>query len=56
MALLYLLYKNNKWLKMEPDELYKMAVDVAQSRPEYKEEITRLVQKMLQINLVSRIE
>jgi death on curing protein len=56
MALLLFLSKNRKWLRMPPDELYKMAVDVAQSKADYKDEVTRLVQKMIHVNLVNWID
>lgn len=51
-TLLYFLYKNGKWLKVENEELYTFSLWIAQSRPEYKNEVTSAIKKFLLKNIV----
>ena len=52
-ALLVFLYKNNKWIKVDTQELYNFTVWVASSPPKFKEEAVRAVEKFLKAHMVT---
>lgn len=41
------LHLNNKWLKVDHQELYNFAIWVAQSPPKFKEETVRAIEKFI---------
>lgn len=45
MTLLFFLYKNGKWLNIDNNQLYNVAVGVAKSRPRSKDKIIRWLEK-----------
>lgn len=45
MTLLFFLYKNGKWINIDNDRLYKVAVGVAESKPKSKDKIIRWLEK-----------
>lgn len=47
MTLLVYLGINNKWLNIDPYEFYKLAIKVAASKPEQKEKIIKLIEKII---------
>ncbi len=51
-TLLYFLYKNNKWLRVDNQELYNFAKWVASSSPKLKNEIVRAAEKFINAYLV----
>lgn len=51
-TMLVFLYKNNKWLKVDNQELYNFAVWVAQSPPKLREEVMLGIRKFLNTYLV----
>jgi death-on-curing family protein len=51
-ALLVLLHKNKKWLKVDTKELYNFAVWVAESPAKLKDSVIKGIQDFLQIYLV----
>jgi death-on-curing family protein len=51
-ALFIFLYKNNKWLKIDNQELYNFAIWVAQSPASLKPEVVKAVEKFLVGHLV----
>jgi death-on-curing family protein len=53
-TLLYFLYKNNKWLKIDNQRLYNFAVWVAESDASYKEETIMAIERMLRDNIIKR--
>lgn len=53
MSLLYLLYKNGKWLRMDNIELYNFAKGIARSKPESRDEITLRIQTVIKKYLVN---
>lgn len=55
-TLLILLYKNNKWLKVDNQELYNFAVWVAQSPAELKDQVVAGINKFLNKYLVGNIK
>lgn len=52
MSLLYFLGKNDKWVGISNDELYKFAKDVAKSHPENKESVIIQIQETLKKHLI----
>lgn len=52
--LLYFLYKNNKWLKIDNIELYRFAKWVAESNPRFKTEVVAAIEKFVKTYLISR--
>ncbi len=52
-TLLYFLYKNNKWLKVDNQELYNFARWVAESNPRLKEETVKAAEKFIQTYIVA---
>lgn len=53
-TLLFFLYKNKKWMKLDNQELYNFAVWVAQSNPKVKDATAQAIQKFLKTYIVSR--
>ena len=53
-TLLVFLHKNNKWLKVDNQELYNFAVWVAQSPAKLKSEVTDGISKFLKTYLVNK--
>ena len=51
MTMLYLLYKNNKWIKMSNENLYNFAKGIAKSKPASREKIIIQIQKTLKKHL-----
>lgn len=51
-TLLFFLYKNKKWMKLDNQELYNFAVWVAQSNPKVKDETIQAIQKFLKTYMV----
>ncbi len=51
-ALLYFLYKNKKWLKVDNQEFYNFAKWVAASNPKLKKETVAAVEKFLKTYIV----
>lgn len=50
-TLLYFLYKNKKWLKLDNQELYNFAVWVAESNPKVKDATVSAIQKFIKTYL-----
>jgi death-on-curing family protein len=50
-TLLTFLFINNKWLKVDAQELYNFTVWVAQSPPQFKEQVVSAIQKFIKDNL-----
>lgn len=46
-TLLVFLSLNGKWLKVNPEALYQMAVDVAASKPSYKDSVVKEIKRFL---------
>ncbi|MBI5220349.1 MAG: type II toxin-antitoxin system death-on-curing family toxin [Candidatus Liptonbacteria bacterium] len=53
MTLLYFLYKNNKWLEVDNQQLYLRAVSVAKSIPQQKEKAVADLGKFIRAYLAS---
>jgi len=53
MTLLFFLYKNEKWLDMGNEELYRVAVGVAKSKPKSKDSIIRWLEITLTKHLIN---
>jgi death on curing protein len=53
-TLLYFLYKNNKWLKIDNQRLYNFARWVAESDASLKNETVLAVEKILEDNIVKK--
>ncbi len=51
-TLFVFLYKNKKWIKADPQELYNFTVWVAQSPPKVKDETVKAIEKFLKAYLV----
>jgi len=47
-----LLYKNNKWMKVDNQELYNFAVWVAQSNPKLKNQVIDAIEKFFETYMV----
>jgi death on curing protein len=52
VTLFYVLYKNNKWLKVSTEILYNFAVWVAESIPDAKDEVLQYIEKFLKKYMV----
>jgi len=52
MTLLYYLYRNQKWLKVEAQSLYRFSLWVAESPADYKQEVIQAIEKFISKNLV----
>lgn len=52
MTLFFFLYKNGKWLSVEDNQLYEIAVGVARSKPKSKEKIVRWLEETLNQHLI----
>ena len=55
-VLFVFLHKNNKWLKVDTQELYNFTVWVAQSPSTVKDETVKATEKFLKIHLVNLAE
>ena len=51
MCLLYFLHKNNKWIYISNDRLYRFAKHVAASRPKKREPIIKHIHDFLESNV-----
>jgi len=51
-TLLYFLFKNKKWLRVDNQELYNFAKWVAESNPKLKEETVKAIEKFVKTYLV----
>lgn len=51
-ALLYFLYKNKKWLRVDNQELYNFAKWVAESNPKLKTETVRAAEKFIKSYII----
>jgi len=52
-TLFVFLYKNKKWIKVDSQELYNFTVWVAQSPPQFKDEVFNATEKFLKTNVVN---
>ena len=52
-TMLVFLNKNKKWLKVDNQALYNFAIWVAQSPPEFKDQVVSAINKFIRINIVS---
>ncbi len=52
-TLIYFLYKNKKWIKVNSQELYNFAMWVTQSPPEAKNEVVQYIEKFIKKHLIS---
>jgi len=53
MTLLFFLYKNGKWLKIDNEQLYRVAVGVAESKSKSKDSIIRWLEKTISRHLIN---
>lgn len=53
-TLLCFLRFNNKWIEAPPDELYKLAVHVAESRPKDKNHVIHIIESLLNDYVTNR--
>lgn len=53
MTLFFLLYKNGKWLDISNEQLYRVAVGVAESKPKSKDSIIRWLEKTISRHLIN---
>ena len=53
MTLFFLLYKNGKWLDISNEQLYRVAVGVAKSKPKSKDGIIRWSEKTISQHLIN---
>ncbi len=51
-TLFVFLYKNNKWLNLDPEELYNFTIWVAQSPAKLKDEVVAGIEKFIRAYLV----
>lgn len=51
-TLLTFLYANNKWLKVDTQVMYNFTVWVAQSPPEFKEEVVKAIEKFIKKHII----
>ena len=54
MTLLYFLYKNNKWLKIDNQRLYNFSRWVAESDASLKDPTVDAIEKILKDNMISK--
>lgn len=52
MTLLFFFYKNGKWLEVDDERLYRMAVGVARSKSKAKDDILCWLEKTFTEHLV----
>lgn len=52
MTLFLLLYKNGKWLDIGNEELYRVAIGVAKSKPRSKDGVINWLEKILTQHLI----
>lgn len=52
MTLLYFLYKNGKWLRIDNQEFFNFAIWVAASNPKVKEPTVAAIKEMMRRNIV----
>ncbi len=52
-TLLVFLYKNNKWIKVDTQELYNFTVWIAQSPPKVRKETVKAIEKFLSAYIVN---
>jgi len=52
MTLLYLFHKNEKWLRINNEDLYNFAKDIAKSKPTSREKIIIQIQRTLKKHLI----
>ncbi len=52
-TLFVFLYKNKKWIQADSQELYNMTVWVAQSPPQFKNEVLKAIEKFLKKHVIS---
>ncbi len=52
MTLLLLLIKNHKWISISDEALYSIAVNVAKSKPSYREKIISEIELLISQNLI----
>lgn len=53
-TLFVFLYKNNKWLEVDSQELYNFTMWIASSPPDAKDEAVKAIEKFLDRHLVTR--
>ena len=51
-TLFVFLYKNNRWLKVNTQELYNFTIWISQSPPKVKEETVKAIEKFLKIYII----
>lgn len=51
-TLLYMLFKNGKWLRLSNEALYTFALDVAKSDPKKKDEVILQIEKFIKAHLI----
>lgn len=51
-TLILFLYVNKKWLEVDTTELYNFAVWVAQSPPQFKDEVMQAIEKFIKQHLI----
>jgi death-on-curing family protein len=51
-TIFYFLYKNNKWMRVDNQELYNFAKWVAQSNPKLKDETVLAIQKFIKTYII----
>ena len=44
---------NDKWLRFDQEDLYRVSMLAAESKPQYKNEVVRYIEKYIRLNLVS---
>ncbi len=52
-TLLVFLFMNKKWIKADIQEMYNFAVWIAQSPPQFKEEVVKAISKFLKTHLIN---
>jgi len=55
-TLLFFLYKNKKWIKVDTQELYNFTIWVAQSPRNVKEETVKAIEKFLKPHIVDLVD
>lgn len=56
MTLLYFLYKNDKWLRIDNQELYNFAKWVAESNPKVKDQTVDAIKTIIKRYLIGKAE
>jgi death-on-curing family protein len=51
-TLLFFLYKNKKWIRVDTKEFYNFTMWIAESSPRYKDECLSSIEKFLRTNLI----